>query len=68
MSYTPQQELNALQDILVIAENDLNTLLYSDHPPPDHLDKIYYEQKLISELNDIILDLQSKIIFNNLKH
>lgn len=57
-------ELKAYFEILRIAEEDLQTYLTMDHPPPDYLQKIYNERILISDLMYIIRDLKVQIAAN----
>lgn len=59
--YSEEEILAALYETLGIAQDDLNTLLTMDHPPHDYLDKIYEENKIVSDLKSLIRDHEARI-------
>ena len=64
--YSDEEILVALYEILGVAQDDLNKLLTVDHPPHDYLDKIYKENKIVSDLKSLIHDHEARIAAHTL--
>jgi hypothetical protein len=54
-------ELRALIDILDVCYTALHDLLMTDHPPPDHLEKIAKERQTIEDIEYLIADVKAEI-------
>lgn len=63
MSYMPSQELAAYCEILAITEDEIDHLLYCDHPPHDYLDQIHDKTLIVDDLKWLIRDMQVQITF-----
>ena len=61
MSYTAYQELRAYYEILEITENEIDDLIYCDHPPFDYLDQIESKRLLTQDIKWLIRDIQVQI-------
>lgn len=61
MSYTLSQELAAYCEILAITEDEIDHLLYCDHPPHDYLDQIHYKILIVDDLKWLIRNIQVQI-------
>jgi carboxypeptidase C (cathepsin A) len=61
MPYTIHQELRAYYEILEITENEIEYLLYLDHPPLDYLDQIESKRQLTKDIKWLIRDIQVEI-------
>lgn len=64
--YSDEEILSALYETLGITQDNLNTLLTMDHPPHDYLDKIYEENKIVSDLKSLIRDHEARVAAHNL--
>ena len=51
-------ELRSLIEILDVCYTDLHCLLMTDHPPPDHLERIAKERQTIEEIEYLIADAE----------
>tara|TARA_B100000035_G_scaffold315290_1_gene334977 strand:+ start:1465 stop:1680 length:216 start_codon:yes stop_codon:yes gene_type:complete len=67
MPYTLSQELSAYCEILAIAEDEINHLLFCDHPPYDYLKQIQEKNSIIEDLNWLIQDINAQIALGDLK-
>ncbi len=65
MSYTLSQELEYYCDILVITEEEIDHLLFCDHPPPDYLNQIHEKNTIAEDLKWLIRDINVKIASEN---
>jgi hypothetical protein len=63
MSYTLSQELSAYCEILAITEDEIDHLLFCDHPPHDYLDQIHDKTLIVDDLKWLIRDMQVQITF-----
>ena len=54
-------ELRALIEILDVCYTALHDLLMTDHPPPDHLEKIAKERQTIEDVEYLIADVKAEI-------
>lgn len=54
-------ELRSLIEILDVCYTDLHCLLMTDHPPPDHLERIAKERQTIEEIEYLIADVKAEI-------
>lgn len=61
MSYTPSQELAAYCEILAITEDEIDHLLYCDHPPHDYLDQIHDKTLIAEDLKWLIRNIKVQI-------
>ena len=61
MSYTISQELVAYKEILAITEDEIDYLLFCDHPPSDYLDQIYDKTLIAEDLKWLIRNIQVQI-------
>jgi len=61
MSYTLSQELSAYCEILVIAEDEIEHLLFCDHPPQDIYAIISQKSTVVEDLKWLIRDIKVKI-------
>ena len=59
--YSDEQILAALYETLDCALKDLSTLLVSDHPPRNYLNKYWEEIKIVSDLQSLILDHETRM-------
>jgi hypothetical protein len=70
MSYTLSQELSAYYEILAITEDDIDHLLFCDHPPADYLDQIHDKTIIAEDLKWLIRNIKVQIAtdsFSNMK-
>jgi len=58
MSYTLSQELSAYYEILSITEDEINQLLFCDHPPFDYLNQIQEKNSIAEDLKWLIRDIK----------
>jgi hypothetical protein len=61
MSYTTYQELRAYYEILEITENEIDDLIFCDHPPFDYLDQIESKRLLTQDIKWLIRDIQVQV-------
>ena len=61
MSYTTCQELRAYYEILEITENEIDDLIYCDHPPFDYLNQIESKRRLTQDIKWLIRDIQVQV-------
>ena len=61
MTFSNEEILVAFYETLNIAKENLNRLIMMDHPPKDHLDKIYEENKTISNIQSLIRDYETTV-------
>ena len=54
-------ELRSLIEILDVCYTDLHCLLMTDHPPPDHLERIDKERQTIEDIENLIADVKAEI-------
>ena len=67
MSYTKEEELQALVEILEISKFNLRRLLNADHVPFDINVMIAKERKTIADIEYLINDVQVDIALSELK-
>ena len=66
MSYTLSEELLAYCDILAITEDEIDYLLFCDHPPLDYLNQIHEKNIIAEDLKYLIRDITVQIASSKL--
>jgi len=61
MSYTSSQELRAYYEVLEITENEINDLLWCDHPPQDLFIKLKEKSSVAEDIKWLIRDVKVQI-------
>lgn len=66
MPYTLLQELQYYCDTLAFTEDEIDHLLFCDHPPLDYLNQIYEKNSIAEDLKCLIRDIKVQIASDEL--
>lgn len=66
MPYTLSQELKYYYDTLAFTEDEIDHLLFCDHPPADYLDQIHEKNIIAEDLKWLIRDIKVNLASNEL--
>jgi len=56
------EEVTALHEVIEVANEELKTLLYTDHPPGDLYEKINHDREVISDMNSLLIDALAEML------